>query len=677
MKKKKVIKVSLSVSLFIMLIQLVVLVFFHITIDYNVNKNIRNNTVNSMKTIVMERSTIIENCVTTAEAYLTAYSRSSDVRNLLANPQNADAQRAAQDYTERFSADRSDLEGIYASEWDTHVLAHTNAAVVGITTRTGDSLEALRNSMLATDGVYTPGIIISPASGQQIISMYKSVLDEEGNPIGLVGGGIFTTGLKETLNALPITGLENAKYYLINATTGEYIFHEDEEFIGTAVEEEDILSVLSSVDKETVGFLQNEVGDITAYCYMPDRGWVFVLADTAEEIFASANTVKVILLALCVVAELVLTVATYVIVSNMMKPLTPVGKLLMKMADCNLTEEEKIGKYINKRSDLGQIAAASLTLVQSQREIIGTLTNCSEQVDGKAAALHSHAMNLVDSVNENIATTEELSASMETVNGAAEEIKDRLLVMQDAIRATASSIATSNASSAEMISSAQQMKRTANSALEHSKEKMNSVEESVNQAIESLNSLRKINDMAKDIINITDQTKLLSLNASIEAARAGEAGRGFAVVADEIKSLANTSANTAGQIQELCEASDKSVEAVRGCIEDIMKYMAGDVLQCFEQFANRSNEYAASVNVIREDIEAVNRFVTQLTSATEMISQNITSITYSTRENAEAVTDIVRKNESTAEIAEGTQALSEENKQVAEKLEEIVKKFKL
>ena len=54
--------------------------------------------------------------------------------------------------------------------------------------------------------------------------------------------------------------------------------------------------------------------------------------------------------------------------------------------------------------------------------------------------------------------------------------------------------------------------------------------------------------MAEQILSITNQTNLLSLNASIEAARAGEAGRGFSIVADEIGNLANISRDTATAI---------------------------------------------------------------------------------------------------------------------------------
>lgn len=676
MKKVKI-KVSYLISLLSVVIYLIVMGAFYIVAEKQSTTNTRENAINNMKTIVVERSTIIENYINEAEGYLTAYSRASDIANLLKNPNDSDAQKIAQKYTEKFSSDKDKeiLEGIYASEWNSHVLAHTNAGVVGITTRTGDGLKQLQDAMLEADGVYNTGIIISPASQKQIISMYRAVLDDDGNPIGLVGGGIFTTGLKEILNSLPKNGMENAKYYLINTNTGEYIFHENEEMVGQPVEDEEFLKAWKLVGNQENGFYETEDGDIYAFNNMTDRGWVFVLTDTADEIFASVNNMKTILKWLTVFAEILLTVCTFIMISVAMKPLNPIGRTLLKIADCDISDDSEIRKYIKRNDDLGEIANASMTVIESLRGIITTLKNSSTEVDDKASKLHDNSVSLYDCVVENIAITEELSAQLEGVNESTVEMNNEIESIHSNIVSVMENMKNSNVSSDSMLCSAREMKNNSEDALESVKKRLLIVKESANKALNDLDSLSKIDGMANQILDITEQTNLLSLNASIEAARAGVAGKGFAVVASEIKKLAENSGQTATNIQNLCEVSEKSIHTVHECMQNIIGFIEEDVVSLFEGFACKSNEYSESVSTIKKDIETVDKLIDELDNSINHISDNIKSIVSATNENSEAISVIVEKSEKSALIAEETQSQSVENKEIAKGLKEIVDRF--
>ena len=77
---------------------------------------------------------------------------------------------------------------------------------------------------------------MSPASGRQVVSLYKMVSDDAGEPAGFVGGAIFTTGLVGTLDNLSLNGMESARYCMVNAAKKEYIFHPDKEKIATPVD---------------------------------------------------------------------------------------------------------------------------------------------------------------------------------------------------------------------------------------------------------------------------------------------------------------------------------------------------------------------------------------------------------------------------------------------------------
>lgn len=145
---------SIGIIAIILITQIIVMAIVYYFVDFSVTGSMKENAVKTMETVSQERSQIIENYIVDTENYLTAYSRAGEIKALLKNPSDEDIVREAQEYTERFSEDREYLEGIYTSNWETNVLAHTNPKVVGITTREGEALTALQKLLLDSEKVY-------------------------------------------------------------------------------------------------------------------------------------------------------------------------------------------------------------------------------------------------------------------------------------------------------------------------------------------------------------------------------------------------------------------------------------------------------------------------------------------------------------------------------------------
>ena len=680
MKKKNVGIVTIMVLAQIA-VMVVVFLFVYLLMNSTMTSSIRDSAIGSMKTVVQERSKIIENYVYEAENYLTAYSRAGEIAELLNNPNNPDSVARAQAYTETFSQDRANLEGIYTSEWNTHVLAHTNPNVVGITTREGDPLKALQDAMLAADGVYNTGIIISPASGAQIISMYRACVDSNGNPIGLVGGGIFTTGLIETLDHLPTGGMEQMQYCMVNVNTGEYIFNSNPELIATVAEEKYINAIIDNI-KSGIGtsadvyeYKENGTEYLSAYNYMEDRGWVFIITDPASELFASVNQVRIILLLICIVGVAVMIVFTYVLINFLVKPVKVSGDILGKVKDGDISYQPEIQKFTGRKDELGSIAQATDVLIQSLQEVVETLGQCCYSMHDKTNELDDYSYQLVDCVTDNTATIEQLSASLESTEQVVSDVHKKVTGIDQWVSETLENLQSSIKSSDVLIENSHEMRKQAQAAYENSWKTFGETKQAVQDAMLRLQDIEQINAMTDVILNIASKTNLLSLNASIEAARAGEAGRGFAVVAGEIGNLAETSTSTASNIQNICHNANESVDVVKGCFDRILHFLEGTVMEEFKQFAESAEQYSIAVDGIRQDIMNLDASTDTLSNSLRQISDSVSSVKRIAEENESAIDVIAAKSSTTKDIADEIRVQSDNNKQLIKELEKIINRF--
>ncbi|MGN0365371.1 MAG: hypothetical protein ACI4E5_05450, partial [Suilimivivens sp.] len=240
-------KLSRKITLGITLIVIVCMSLLYVTANRTLKGIMQESERNNMKSILVAQSSLIEEYVTSQESLLKAYSKTPAVIALLKDVKNADKLKTAQAYTEYYYKGLDNWEGIYIGEWNTHVIAHSNPAVVGMVTREGDSLKALQDAMTSSDGLYDAGIIVSPASGKLILSMYCPVYDaNETTILGYVGGGPFVEDLENILNELRSED-DTAGYYMINVQTGMYIFADDSSLIATEIQDEMLLSIMDKI----------------------------------------------------------------------------------------------------------------------------------------------------------------------------------------------------------------------------------------------------------------------------------------------------------------------------------------------------------------------------------------------------------------------------------------------
>lgn len=677
-------KLGTRIGIMVMIVLSIGLVVLWTVANNNMTSELRASVINTLEDAVNSRTEIIEQYVSEAETFLQGYGKSGEVKSLLESPDNSSLQDTVQAYTLDYSQGRDGVEGLYVADTTSLTLAHKNSDMIGVTLRTGDSLKTLQDAVFNTDDVYNIGILTSPSSGNQVMSMYYPIYDNNHNPIGFTGCAIYVSHLRDSLSAMTINGLENSSYVLLNAKTGTYIFCDDDELISNEIEDPGYLEIIDAVNNNqntdiSILEYQNASGDdiIAVYKAIPERGWVFVLSQDESEISAKVGQSSSILAIVCIIVLIAIVIVVWLIVMLMSRELGQVSHSLEKAGQLDLGEDPVLEKYSKNRSEAGLIASAANQWMKTMRSTVETLHSCNTEMLESATYLGSTANSLVDSVSDNAAATEELSASMETTNSSIEAVKDEIDIISNVVGHIEESMENSTEISSNLINTSIVMDKSVTTSMQKGLDTLSNTKNNIKTAMEGLEAVKRIKDMAEEILNIASQTNLLSLNASIEAARAGEAGRGFAVVAGEIGKLAEQSEEAVANIQKIVSESDRTIDNVKSCFDGIILYLEEDVAQNFSQIADMSNQYRTEVGNIESAIGLINDEMKNLSNSVKNISINIESVTDASTHNAGGVDVIIEKNEKNTDISGDIKQLSEQSNKIAGRLQEIVNKFNL
>lgn len=634
---------------------------------------------NHKESVLTAQSALIDEFITAQEEILVAYSRTPAIRELLKDVNNEEKLQYAQTYTETFYKDLDNWEGLYVGEWNTHCIVHSNPAVVGVTLRKGDALKALQDAMTTRNGLYDAGIIVSPASGKLILSMYCPVFDEDGKTIlGYVGGGPFVENLEQILSKLR-SEEDTASYYLINVQNGMYIFADDETLIATEVQDEMLLNVAEKIKAGTtngeVKYNGEQGKQIANFRSIDEHGWAVVSVDSEKNIYSSVDKSMLVLAEICVAFEILITVLVFIMILFSLKPLRYVEESIIGLSNLKLKRNEKLTPWIGKKSEIGKIATAMDSLYSTMGDMVHTLSECSDSLNDTAEKMQNSSDVLISCISDNSKATTTFAERAEEIDDAVGKVDQEIIEIAKVVSEVGDRIKEGNVHSGQLLTKVERMQQLASDTLENTKTQIVENQKAIETAIGQLQSLMRIDEMASQILDITSQTNLLSLNASIEAARAGEAGRGFAVVAGEIGNLAASSSETATEIQGICNETKDNISHVQACFDQIIQFLQGDVQAQFAEFASATKDYYSSIKEMQMIISDIAEASGVFGDTVQNIQRQIKEVSNVPDDQNVKSQDILEKARITEKTAEAMTVIVSENKKNADAISGIVEKF--
>ena len=618
-------------------------------VSTNMAAMVENDITNQMTDAVESRAAIIDDYVISAEEYMTAFALGSEVRQLLLDPEDPALLRQAQQYTEDFAAVKGIFEGLYIATPETHVLTHTSQGAIGITTRSGESLKEFQNTILAQQQLTNLGIMKSPGTGSMILSMYYPIF-EGTRCIGYVGAGVYASHLMDSLLNLNIQGLPDSEYVFLNVASGVYLYHEDESLLNTETTDAGYLEIIRRIqaDESTqVGThsYRDENGDtqLVVYKYLKDRGWVFMVRDSAAEVYGSVTQVRFVVGILCAVMAVAIISVTLLILRREGRELMVVERAIGQLGDLNLSSNQGLEAFQGRSDEIGMIAQTTHRVCGCLRQtiddvgrILGEMANGNLAVDvtqnesyyigdfrDLSESLQSIRSNLANVIRDISQVAREVDSSADLVSTGAQALSQGTLEQAASIESLVSNVTAITSqiqTSTVRCGDASELVDKATGYTAEADTKM----EQLTEATKNIDrSSTEISTIIKTIEDIAFQTNILALNAAVEAARAGSAGKGFSVVADEVRNLAAKSAEAAQNTNTLInrsiqdvktgtESTDLAVSAMQvidDCIQSIKTLM--------DEIASASVQQSEMISLVENGIKEISSVVQTNSSAAE------------------------------------------------------------
>lgn len=371
------------------------------------------------------------------------------------------------------------------------------------------------------------------------------------------------------------------------------------------------------------------------------------------------------ILTVIVIALLILTAVLILIIANriIVVPIQKIAQVINGMIEAihnnrgNLTERVPV----QTKDEIATLARGVNEFLDILQGVIGGVISCGEEINRQQLNVNQVVEETNQRANDTSATMEELAASIEEVSATVGYVSENTREAENSVGDMVDKAVNGTKFAEEIRNRAEELRKLAQDSRASADGMIKGFDVTLNASIEDSRQIEQIGNLTADILGIASKTNLLALNASIEAARAGEAGKGFAVVADEIRQLADSSKETAGNIQQISESVVAAVMTLAENAGNLVKFINDRVMPDYEILERTGEQYLNDSITIDQMMSEMRGSMEDIGSMMRTVAESNENITNNVRESAQGVGGVV----------DNTAALAENMKNIIKALDQV------